>query len=465
MASNTVTSSSIDSIPASVLNAPTSPLVFPTKTLTMAASFNLLTVVLVLGTNIHMNITRDDAAGTRTAAFYQFLIVMGTVYSAISERSTWYLGELLKRIPRIIRALNKQLAWVGVLSAPISIQLPNQPQLERARPAAVAATNIKVLSLDGGGVFGLAEMFVLQEVFRRLEFDLHYEVKPCQIFDVIAGVGTGGLVAILLGRLGLAVQEAIKAYIEIFRAVYTESINIRTIAEKTSSFERILQAVILRYTGKSDTRMLPDNSSPTECKTFVCAMPAHNFAHPRLFRSYRVRKNQSHNCTIWEASRASTATPSIFSEILIGPSFQEEPFVDASLRCNNPTQEVVHEIKENYGNVDISCLVSMGAGKNGVVSLKNCPLEHVLLKIALNGKDASDSDFNCFDEGLPGTRPYWRFNVEQGMQGTTCEEWGRVSEMITHVNSYLVNPEVSRRIDSLVEVLRNSYSHILICDE
>jgi hypothetical protein len=52
---------------------------------------------------------------------------------------------------------------------------------------------------DGGGVRGLVTLLML----RRLMFliDPKNPPKPCRVFDVIAGTSTGGLLAIMLGRL------------------------------------------------------------------------------------------------------------------------------------------------------------------------------------------------------------------------------------------------------------------------
>jgi hypothetical protein len=35
----------------------------------------------------------------------------------------------------------------------------------------------------------------------RPELDPKKRVKPCEVFDIIVGTGTGGLIAIMLGRL------------------------------------------------------------------------------------------------------------------------------------------------------------------------------------------------------------------------------------------------------------------------
>jgi hypothetical protein len=48
---------------------------------------------------------------------------------------------------------------------------------------------------------------------------------------------------------------------------------------------------------------------------------------------------------------------------------------------------------------------------------------------------------------------YFRFNVDQGMQGITLEEWKRLDEVKAHTMQYLRKVRVSKEVDSLVNVL------------
>jgi patatin-like phospholipase/acyl hydrolase len=68
----------------------------------------------------------------------------------------------------------------------------------------------RILALDGGGVRGLSSLLILQrlmqEVHRIMEEqgDSRKGSKPplpCEYFDLICGTSTGGLIAIMLGRL------------------------------------------------------------------------------------------------------------------------------------------------------------------------------------------------------------------------------------------------------------------------
>jgi len=66
---------------------------------------------------------------------------------------------------------------------------------------------LRVLSLDGGGVRGVASLYVLQEIMTKVSEELCLKpeetklIRPCEYFDLICGTGTGGLIAVLLGRL------------------------------------------------------------------------------------------------------------------------------------------------------------------------------------------------------------------------------------------------------------------------
>ena len=61
----------------------------------------------------------------------------------------------------------------------------------------------RILALDGGGVRGLSSLLILQKLMseiQRLKGDSQPPL-PCQYFDLICGTSTGGLIAIMLGRL------------------------------------------------------------------------------------------------------------------------------------------------------------------------------------------------------------------------------------------------------------------------
>ncbi|OCK86885.1 FabD/lysophospholipase-like protein [Cenococcum geophilum 1.58] len=84
-----------------------------------------------------------------------------------------------------------------------------------------------VLSLDGGGIRGLSILYILREVMEHIKtlddadtpqnqieggVQNHDVPLPCNYFDFIIGTSTGGLIAIMLGRLRMGVDDSIKQY-------------------------------------------------------------------------------------------------------------------------------------------------------------------------------------------------------------------------------------------------------------
>lgn len=86
---------------------------------------------------------------------------------------------------------------------------------------------LRILSLDGGGVRGYSMLIILQELMHRTFVETegrapkrHEIPKPCDHFDLIAGTGTGGLIAIMLGRLRLDIDTCKDVYVRMTRKVF-----------------------------------------------------------------------------------------------------------------------------------------------------------------------------------------------------------------------------------------------------
>jgi patatin-like phospholipase/acyl hydrolase len=89
-------------------------------------------------------------------------------------------------------------------------------------------TNL-LLFADGGGVRGLSTLLILQDLMSRINTtirtqrdskDSHHDVDPHEIFDLVAGTSTGGLIAIMLGKLGMTIEECIEAYHELSKTIF-----------------------------------------------------------------------------------------------------------------------------------------------------------------------------------------------------------------------------------------------------
>ena len=194
--------------------------------------------------------------------------------------------------------------------------------------------------------------------------------------------------------------------------------------------------------------------------SFVCAMSANNMAFPTRFRTYSVRVNASYNCAIWEAARATSAAPTFFKPIEIGMPFLEERFIDGGLRCNNPVAEVIAEAHTLWPDRKVACLISLGTGQASTISIpsstfftKVLPL-NVVAALKSIATDCEKAATNC-DRRFPGPDSvYSRFNVEQGMQQISLDEWNKMADTVAHTKQYLQQPLVVHKIDIAVKQLR-----------
>ncbi|KAG6805792.1 hypothetical protein H0H92_013990, partial [Tricholoma furcatifolium] len=229
------------------------------------------------------------------------------------------------------------------------------------------------------------------------------------------------IIAILLGRLRLSTEEAITEYIWLAMKVFSHrKCPWQDGSFKASTLTAAIQELVSRHDVEGTCMM--DKRSPTnECKTFVCAMPALNASHARLFRSYTVKQNSGYNAEIWEAVRATSAAPMFFKRIFVGSEPQEE-FIDGGLRVNNPVSEVLQEAKTIWGdNYPIKCIINIGTGHSETIKLEKpmgiqkvlpTKFAKMLHQIALDcEKTAEDFEKKYRDQHL-----YYRLSVQHGLE-------------------------------------------------
>ncbi|KAF2030827.1 FabD/lysophospholipase-like protein [Setomelanomma holmii] len=119
---------------------------------------------------------------------------------------------------------------------------------------------LRILSLDGGGVRGYSMLIILQELMHRAFVETegrapkrHEVPKPCEHFDLIAGTGTGGLIAIMLGRLRMDVEMCKDVYVRMTRKVFETDktfagIPYRSTLFKASKLEEAIMECVREHT-------------------------------------------------------------------------------------------------------------------------------------------------------------------------------------------------------------------------
>jgi len=100
------------------------------------------------------------------------------------------------------------------------------------------------MSTDGGGVRGYSMLIILQEIMHRTFVEMegrapkrHEIPKPCDHFDLIVGTGTGGLIALMLGRLRLSIEVCKDLYVRMTKRVFETDKTIAGIPYRSTLFK------------------------------------------------------------------------------------------------------------------------------------------------------------------------------------------------------------------------------------
>ncbi|KAG8717659.1 hypothetical protein FRC09_013935 [Ceratobasidium sp. 395] len=102
---------------------------------------------------------------------------------------------------------------------------------------------VNALSLDGGSIASLlSSLELVKGLMRRVqkESDLPDLPLPREHFRMMVGAGFAGLLVILLGRLGLSVQEAKRHCVAIMDEVFSEK---KTFGNETFKITKLKAAV------------------------------------------------------------------------------------------------------------------------------------------------------------------------------------------------------------------------------
>ncbi|XP_054777187.1 phospholipase A I-like isoform X1 [Prosopis cineraria] len=336
------------------------------------------------------------------------LLAIGNLAFCLENRrilvSSESLRELLLRLtvgmdPRVNKAAARALAILG-----------ENENLRRAiRGRQVAKQGLRILSMDGGGMKGLATVQILKEIEKGTGKRIH------ELFDLICGTSTGGMLAVALGIKLMTLEECEDIYKNLGKLVFAEPVpkdnEAATWREKldllykTSSqsfrvvvhgskhsadqFERLLKEMC----SDEDGDLMIDSAVKNVPKVFVVStlvsmMPA----QPFIFRNYQYpagtpevplasAENPGANVIgspttgaqfgykrnafigsckheVWQAIRASSAAPYYLDDF----SDDVNRWQDGAIVANNPTIFAIREAQLLWPDTKIDCLVSIGCG-------------------------------------------------------------------------------------------------------
>ncbi|KAI5836290.1 FabD/lysophospholipase-like protein [Schizophyllum commune Tattone D] len=232
---------------------------------------------------------------------------------------------------------------------------------------AVPGPGVRLLAFDDGGIRGLTMLLLLRKLFLRIQQAscLPAMPLPCEYFDIIAGSGTGGFIALLLGRLRLSIETAIECYARLVRQVFAQIKGDGSFP--VTPLEKVLKEVSRRYGDGEDTPII--DTQPVVCKTFVCAREDDGRGNITLrrIRTYAHPIEPGLQCTLTEAVRATMGHPAFFKPLSAQRGNSTVTFLDAGDEHRNPVFDLLDEADLIYPARHIAYYLSLGAGTASTV--------------------------------------------------------------------------------------------------
>ncbi|KAH8689905.1 acyl transferase/acyl hydrolase/lysophospholipase [Talaromyces proteolyticus] len=314
---------------------------------------------------------------------------------------------------------------------------------------------VRLLALDGGGVRGLSALMILQQLMEAI--NPHAPPKPCDYFDIIGGTSTGGLIAIMLGRLKMSIDECIDAYLKLSDRIFQKKRHRLTIKGKiqgrfdSEELERAVKEIITTQGLQEDT-LLKDEPDAA-CKVFVCATRKQTRGIQCLtsYPSPRGNNDLLNSVKIWEACRATAAASSFFDPIEIG-RYKEE-FVDGATGANNPVMELWNQAQLMWepepADGKVQCLVSVGTGVPSLNAFQDDALGiWGTLKDLATDTEQTAEKFRRDKAYLDNSSRYFRFNVSRGLENVGLEESTKIKEIASATREYVESQEVFKQMQA-----------------
>lgn len=211
------------------------------------------------------------------------------------------------------------------------------------------AQRVKILSIDGGGIRGIVPALVLAEIERRME-------RPvADVFDLIAGTSTGGILACALAKPdALSAAELVALYEEEGPRIFS-----RTVWQRIHSAEGLadekyddagLEQALGRYLGDARLR-------DTVTDILVPSYDTER-RRPEFFKSTRAREDESRDFPLRAVARATSSAPTYFQPA----ELEDRPLIDGGVFAVNPAMCALAEVMRYSPGAEV-VLVSLGTGQ------------------------------------------------------------------------------------------------------
>jgi patatin-like phospholipase/acyl hydrolase len=217
---------------------------------------------------------------------------------------------------------------------------------------------MNVLSVDGGGIRGVIPAMVLADLEKRTG------KRTADLFDLVAGTSTGGIIALALtvpgpdGRPRWMANDLVDLYVTEGPRIFEHSIG--------QMFESGLGLLDQKYDAAPLEQALQDylgEARISEAVTDVM-VTSYDLEHrkPFFFKTDRAKEKPEHDWLMREAARATSAAPTYFEPEHLVADNTEFALCDGGVFANNPAMSAYAEARRRHPRAQIR-IVSLGTGQ------------------------------------------------------------------------------------------------------
>lgn len=331
-----------------------------------------------------------------------------------------------------------------------------------------------VISLCGGGVRGITGILFLKALEEELKRS-GLDIRDC--VDLIGGTSTGGISALMFGRLALPLDQLVDDYENLTKSLFGHTIApkfgmVVKGSKHSSKRQREVYSKVVRdaFHGDANVKLREDvfaedcdvnagrfSSNVARIPVFVVAVDADGLGVPTVISSCgrNAENDGTSDITIVDAAIATSAAPFYFKPLLHGG----RRYIDGGIGFNNPTEITRRQLQDIYGRRAFAdVLISVGTGhktpmcinlqKNGIapILMSAIGFTRALVSIA-TGSEATHQrvTFDFSSENSKGS--YFRFNPE-GLEDIHLDDYAAVPRAKAVMNAYLNSPEQLARVVS-----------------
>lgn len=291
---------------------------------------------------------------------------------------------------------------------------------------------IKVLSIDGGGIRGIIPAIVLAAIEEKLTEQMGQPVAISEMFDLIAGTSTGGILALALTKpdqSGKKPEYSAKNLVDFY-----EQEGPKIFAPTT--FAKIREWVDEKYPATGIDTVLEKYFGDTmlnEALTEVL-IPSYEIEQrrPYFFKSQKAKKDPKRNFLMKHIARATTAAPTYFEPLQLKADELTDYYalIDGGVVANNPALCAFVEAKTIFPEAEKFLVVSVGTGElttrlfyEDVKDWGLLQWAQPILHVVFDGSsDTVDYQLRELLQDQNGEEYYYRFQTSLGDLGDRIDD-------------------------------------------